>query len=159
MPEDAPRIRELANDRRIADRVVSFPHPYPEGMAEQWIATHRPKRETGEAFNFGIELCRSGELVGSISIEKIADGMGEVGYWLGVDWWGQGLMTEACRTLCRFGFEVLGLDALEAHHLQRNPASGRVLQKAGFVRLGTELRQVGEKKEAVVLYRCAAPGE
>ena len=55
-----------------------------------------------------------------------------MGVWIGVDWWGRGYATEASQTVLQFGFEVLSLNRIYAHHMLRNPASGRVLEKIGM---------------------------
>lgn len=68
-----------------------------------------------------------------------------IGQWLDR---GQGVMTEACRALRDFAFDSLALTRLRAMHLLRNPASGRVLRKSGFVRRGQEQRALkGGRKQ------------
>jgi RimJ/RimL family protein N-acetyltransferase len=59
-----------------------------------------------------------------------------MGVWIGVDWWGRGYATEASQTVLQFGFEVLSLNRIYAHHMLRNPASGRVLEKIGMKQEG-----------------------
>lgn len=80
--------------------------------------------------------------VGGISIGSINrhDETAETGYCLGRAFWGRGYMTEALRAVLRFAFEQAGLNRVEAAHSVRNPASGRVMQKAGMRHEGT-LRQ------------------
>ena len=56
----------------------------------------------------------------------------EVGYWIGKPFWGRGLATAALRLLLQFGFETLQLNRIEAGHFDYNPASGRVMEKAGM---------------------------
>jgi [ribosomal protein S5]-alanine N-acetyltransferase len=73
---------------------------------------------------------------------------------VGRDWWGQGYATEAARAVLRYGFEELKLNRIYAHHMTKNPASGRVLEKIGMQREGC-LRQMIRKwgvLEDVVLY-------
>ena len=74
-----------------------------------------------------------------------------LGYALGVDYWGQGYMTEAVRAVVGFGFSALGLDLISATCYPDNPASRRVLEKCGFVYEGTlrraELLYNGEIKD------------
>ena len=62
------------------------------------------------------------------------DRRAELGYWIGVPWWNRGYATEAGRALLDFGFGTLGLHRIMAHHMMRNPASGRVMQKLGMTR-------------------------
>ena len=78
----------------------------------------------------------------------------ELGFWIGRDWWGQGYAREAARAVLRFGFETLELNRISAHHLVRNPASGRVLLAIGMQREGVLRQRVRKwgKYEDVVLY-------
>src|SRR5262249_53345409 len=64
----------------------------------------------------------------------------EMGFWVGVEFWGKAYATEASAATLRFGFEQLNLNRIHAHHMVRNPASGRVLEKIGMKREGL-LRQ------------------
>jgi RimJ/RimL family protein N-acetyltransferase len=65
---------------------------------------------------------------------------GELGYWIGKSYWGAGYATEAAAAVIEHGFTTLGLNRIHAHHMRRNPASGRVLQKLGMLYEGS-LRQ------------------
>ena len=111
---------------------AQIPHPYPDGLAEKWIAGHPARWEKGNSACFAITRRDGGLLLGAISLVNIADGTAELGYWLGVDGWGHGYMTEACREILRFAAEDLRLRRVEARVLARNPASGRVLEKVGL---------------------------
>jgi [ribosomal protein S5]-alanine N-acetyltransferase len=83
---------------------------------------------------------------------------GEIGYWVGLPYWGQGYATEAARALVHFGFSRLGLHRVQARHLSRNPASGRVLQKLGMALEGTQRESVRswDRFEDVALYAVLA---
>ena len=56
----------------------------------------------------------------------------ELGYWLGVPYWGKGYATEASQEILRFGFETLKLRRIYASYVTENPTSGRVLEKIGM---------------------------
>lgn len=139
---DAPRVQQLAGDHKVADTTATIPHPYPDGAAEQWIAGHGETFEKGKGVTFAVTLAKGGELLGAISLLGISrdHGRAEIGYWMGVPYWGKGYCTEAATAVVTYGFETLGLHRIMAHHLTRNPASGRVLAKIGMVREGL-LRQ------------------
>jgi RimJ/RimL family protein N-acetyltransferase len=62
----------------------------------------------------------------------------EAGYWIGVPYWGQGLIPEAMHELIRHGFEDLGLPAIWIGHYDENPQSKRVADKLGFIYQHTE---------------------
>ncbi len=138
---DAPEVQELAGDREIADTTLNIPHPYEDGMAEQWIATHAGQFADGTNTVFAIVDRSSNKLAGAIGL-KIESGIrkAELGYWVGVPYWSMGYATEASEALLAYGFEQLGLNRIAAQHFTRNPASGRVMQKIGMTYEGT-LRQ------------------
>jgi RimJ/RimL family protein N-acetyltransferase len=143
--EDAPAVRRLAGAREIADTTLNIPHPYREGVAEQWIATHRPLFEQRDATIVAIEVTQSTELVGAIGLTLQAEhDRAELGYWIGVPHWGCGYATEAARALVGWGFHNLDLNRIYATHLLRNPQSGRVMEKVGMSREGV-LRQYVKK--------------
>ena len=138
---DAPDVQRLAGAWEIADTTLVIPHPYLDGMAEGWIAQQPVDWENRESVAFAITERKGGQLSGAIGLKlAMAHGTGEMGYWIGVPFWGRGYATEAAREVTRFGFEQLGLNRVHAHHFVRNPASGRVLQKAGLTYEG-RLRQ------------------
>lgn len=66
-------------------------------------------------------------------VKDVKDDEGEIGYWLGVDFWGRGIIPEAVRRLQKHAFEDLGLKDLWGRHFVFNTQSGRVLEKCGFV--------------------------
>lgn len=138
VPGDAARVQVLAGDFSIANTTAEIPHPYEDGMAEAWIATHEPRYAEGEEVTFAIVTKSDGQLVGAICLKLIpAAARGELGYWVGEPFWGQGYATEAAKAIIRFGFAHLGLNKISAIHMVRNPASGRVMQKAGMRHEGT----------------------
>lgn len=134
---DAGDVQRLAGNKAIADTTLNIPHPYEDGMAEAWIATHQPGLDAGELAAFAMTLKSGDALIGAISL-KIDMEMqsADMGYWVGEPFWGQGYCTEAARRVVEFGFNDLNLRRIHAMHLERNPASGRVLQKIGMTREG-----------------------
>jgi ribosomal-protein-alanine N-acetyltransferase len=130
--EDAPAVQRLAGAHEVADTTQNVPHPYLDGMAEAWIATHRDAWEQQERVTFAITSEVDG-LVGAIGLHlKLAHRRAELGYWIGRPFWNHGYATEAVRAVTKYGFEDLKLNRIHASHLTRNPASGRVLAKAGM---------------------------
>jgi ribosomal-protein-alanine N-acetyltransferase len=59
-----------------------------------------------------------------------------VAYYLAEKAWGKGYMTEILKRVIDFCFDELGLNRVEADHFARNPASGRVMEKAGMTKEG-----------------------
>ena len=147
-PSDAADVQRLAGDPAVADTTLHIPHPYPDGAAESWINTHQERWESGLGVICAITLRGAGELVGAINVLGVSkqNSHGEMGYWIGTPYWNQGYCTEAARALIRFSFDTLGLHRVFAHHLGRNPASGRVMAKAGMRYEGT-LREHTRKND------------
>lgn len=130
---DAPAVKRLAGAREVAAGTLLIPHPYPAGAAEQWISGHPASWQAGDSATLAIERREDGALVGAISLGLEPDhDRGEIGYWVGTPYWGQGYCTEAARALLQFAFETLGLNRIHAYHFSNNSASGRVLQKVGM---------------------------
>jgi ribosomal-protein-alanine N-acetyltransferase len=142
---DAPELQWLIGDRDIAFTTLNIPHPYEDGMAEEWIQARQEKFEKGENVQFAIVHRAQGCLIGGVglAIDKQNE-LAELGYWIGKPYWGQGYCTEAARAVLEYGFEVLGLNRVYANHFTRNPASGRVMQKIGMQHEG-HLRQAIKK--------------
>ena len=137
-PEDAADVQRLAGAREVAATTLHIPHPYGDGVAEAWIATHAERFAEGRVLTLAITLRDGGAVVGAIGLTfNRAHHNAEMGYWVGVPYWGRGYATEAAAALLRYGFDVLGLHRVHATHLTRNPASGRVMQKIGMRHEGT----------------------
>jgi RimJ/RimL family protein N-acetyltransferase len=133
---DVNAIATLVNDRRIAANTARIPHPYAIEDAEQFIAAVN-KRE-GEAC-FVITL--DGAPIGICSVDLREDGP-EIGYWLGVAYWGRGFATEAVRALIDHAFGDLEHETLISGARVNNPASRRVLEKCGFQWTGVQLSRI-----------------
>ncbi len=130
---DAPAVQAYAGERAIADTTLAIPHPYPDGAAAGWIATHPAAWEAKTGVTFAIVEGERGVLAGAIGLTMdVPHAAAELGYWIGVPYWNRGYATEAARAVVAFGFESLGLHRIQARHLTRNPPSGRVMQKTGM---------------------------
>jgi RimJ/RimL family protein N-acetyltransferase len=134
--EDVKAIALLANDRRIAVNTARVPHPYGVEDAEQFIAS--VNRQDGEAI-FAVTL--DGALIGACGIEPCEDNP-EIGYWLGVPYWGKGFATEAVRAVIDHAFGDLQYETLQSGARVSNPASRRVLEKCGFQWTGVRLTRI-----------------
>ncbi len=139
-PDDAADVARLAGEREIAATTAHIPHPYAIVDAESWIAGHQATWDDDAGVTFAVTLREGGALIGAISLRVERDHeRAELGYWIGVPWWGQGYGTEAARAVMAFGFDELGLNRVFARHMASNPASGRVMEKIGM-RFEGELR-------------------
>jgi RimJ/RimL family protein N-acetyltransferase len=157
---DAPAVQALAGVRAIADTTLHIPHPYPEGAAAVWIATHEAAWAAGTGVTYAMTERAGHALVGAIGLVIVPDhACAELGYWVGVSSWNRGYCTEAARALLELGFGALALHRIQSRHLTRNPASGRVMQKIGM-RLEGTLRDAVRKWdrfEDLDVYAILAP--
>ncbi len=133
---DVKPIAHLANDRRIAENTRRLPHPYSPDHAVDFVrgmATGR--RETV----FLIE--NKFVPVGMVGIDRRDPDAPELGYWLGVEYWGQGFGTEAARAIIDYYFEEFDAEHISAGARVANPASRNILEKCGFQWTGVELHR------------------
>ena len=134
---DASDVQRLAGDRDVASTTRNIEHPYEDGMAERWIRTCQEKSDAGELINFAIILHSGGSFLGAIELHPdIGARDAELGYWVGKPYWNQGYATEAVKAVVYHGLIELKMDRVYAAHFTRNPASGRVMQKAGMLHEG-----------------------
>lgn len=134
--DDATRVQELAGKKDIAKTTLNVPHPYPIEAAEQWIKTH-PEMIKNGMFPFGIVLKAEDILIGTMTI-RINDThkKGELAYWVGKEYWGNGYATEAAKEVVRYGFENLNLNRIWAKAMSKNPASSKVMMNVGMKKEG-----------------------
>ena len=129
--DDAESLARHANNRKIRLGVRDlFPHPYTIQDAHEFL-----QRTINEqpAMKFCIEI--EGTAVGGIGVhpgEDVHRHTATVGYWLDDEFWGRGIMTEALTVVTDFCFENFPLRRISAEVFANNPASARVLEKAGF---------------------------
>lgn len=141
-PDDAPALAAIADDRGIWINVRDrFPSPYTLEDARTWIAY--ASGEADPMSHPAIEV--GGGVAGGTGLEPLADVnrlTAEIGYFLGRAFWGRGIATATVRALAAYAFEVRGFERVEAPIFAWNPASGRVLEKAGFVLEGRFRRRM-----------------
>ena len=133
-PTDAARIVALVGDPQVSRGLARVPHPYSRddaeaflGAIEGWPAELRP---------LVVELPDEGA-VGMMGFQyEPGVPWAEVGYWFGRSYWGRGYATEALTAALAWAHDSWGRRAVLAGHFADNPASGRVLEKAGFLYTG-----------------------
>jgi diaminopimelate epimerase len=156
-PGDAAAIQRLADNPRVSANLLTMPSPYTIPDAHRFIAMNQRSVHSGAWVNWALTRRPAGgeeEFLGvlGLRLERNQD-RAEVGYWLGEAYWGQGLMPEAVRAVAGWAFANLGLNKLWAGRFAENPASGRVLEKAGFTLEGTlrgHLKRQGTYRDDVV---------
>ena len=104
---DAQVVQSLAGVRDIADTTMSIPHPYEDGMAEEWIGGRDLAFKDGKAITFAMVLCDDGSVIGAagLEIDRGCD-KAELGYWVGKPFWNRGYATEAAAALLAYGFDL-----------------------------------------------------
>ena len=131
--EDAADVQNLAGDYDVASTLPNMPHPYEDGMAEEWMRACSERFEKDEALNFAITLQKNKNFIGGIALRLNHENKeGELGYWIGKPYWNRGYMTEAVRAVVGYSFKVLKLNRIHAKYFTRNIASKRVMEKIGM---------------------------
>jgi [ribosomal protein S5]-alanine N-acetyltransferase len=134
--DNVPAVERMLSTPHVAEYTLSFPHPSPPGFAHDWISRHARWAERGIHLQWAIAL-RNDTPVGAIGIALRTDPHhGDIGYWIGPDYWNNGYATEATKAVIAYGFDTLGLPRIQASCFVGNDASARVLQKAGMVEEG-----------------------
>ena len=138
---DRAALVRYANNPKVAQHLRDrFPSPYTEHEADAWldyVQTHTPRTS--------FAIANEDTLIGGIGIELrkgVYRRSGEIGYWLGEPYWGRGIATLAVKTLTEWAFQELGLARVYAGVFESNPASARVLEKAGYVLEGRQRKSV-----------------
>ena len=150
-------MRYANNPNVAANLRERFPHPYTHEDAGEWLdAALRQDPET----NFVIATAE--ELIGTIGL-RLGDDVyrhsAEIGYWLGEPFWGRGIASRAVSTLVDWGFDNFSLLRVFAYVFGENPASMRVLEKAGFEREAVMRRAIvkGGRVMDQMLYARLSP--
>jgi RimJ/RimL family protein N-acetyltransferase len=127
--DDVPELLPLIGAREVAATTLRIAHPYTEEDARGFLElTKEPDK-----LWLAITLRSDARQIGGIGLRIDQQHKhAELGYWLGVPYWGKGYATEASRELLRCGFEDLGLHRIFATHFKHNPGSGRILKKIGM---------------------------
>jgi RimJ/RimL family protein N-acetyltransferase len=138
---DREALVRHANNRRVWLTLRDqFPHPYTHAEGDAWLAYVAKQQPIT---NFAIAV--GGDAAGGIGVAPQPDvhrRSAEVGYWLGEDFWNRGIMTDAVRAFTAYAFDAYDLIRIFAGVFSSNPASMRVLEKAGYTREGVLRRSV-----------------
>ena len=129
---DEESLVKYANNRRIWINLRdSFPHPYTPDDAKAWL-----RSATTQAPELKFAISSGDEAIGGIGLrlqEDVFRGSAEIGYWVGEPFWGKGIATRAVQAFTEFAFTNLNLVRVFGEVFEWNPASAKVLGKAGYV--------------------------
>ena len=138
---DAPALFKYASDPEVGPRAGWPPHKSVEESLEVIRSFFT------NDYTWAVELKETGEIIGCVgylpassSNLQIADDQCEVGYWIARPYWGRGICTEALQLVVDLCFEQRGFSVLWGSYFPSNPASGRVMEKCGFVDTGEETK-------------------
>lgn len=126
-----------ANDERVTRYLTWGPHgtvDVTKYIINDWCSSY----EKENFYSWAIEF--EGKLIGSIACVDTDENSehGEIGYCIGHDFWGKGIMTEAVNAVTDYLINKIGYNRLEIGHATKNPASGKVAQKCGYTYEGTK---------------------
>lgn len=143
---DAGAVTKLCNNYNIYKNTLYLPYPYQLKDALSWIEQHHNNLDANKLYEFAVTDKESRELYGAIALSNNQkSNNGEMAYWIGEEYWGNGYATEAGLAIVQFAFEEKKYHKVFARHFNSNPASGRVLQKLGMKKEGILIEHV--KKE------------
>jgi RimJ/RimL family protein N-acetyltransferase len=128
--EDAKSIAMLANDKVIAENTARIPYPYTSAHADAFIAATAAD-ERPQSFLAFAEIDGVCTLIGCVGF-GIADGVPDLGYWVGAPYRGQGFATELARAMVDYVFETTEAEKISVCSRVTNNASRRVIEKCGF---------------------------
>lgn len=133
--KDARQIACCVNYESLARNLARLPHPYTPSDALDWIAYAEKARQQGSEYAFVITHAEAG-VIGSVGFNRTRGDAWEIGYWVDKALQGKGVATEAAAALLAWGAREFGVSEFTAGHFKDNPASGRVLEKLGFQKVG-----------------------
>jgi ribosomal-protein-alanine N-acetyltransferase len=159
---DAGAVQRLAGEPRVARAASAIPHPYPDGEAERWIGTHAAGFATRREITFAVTLLNDGRLVGAMALIDLSErhARGELGYWIGVDYWNLGYCTEAAAAVIRYARDAIGITKIVARCALENYASARVMEKIGLKREGLLAKHALKhgRYDDILVYGLVLPG-
>lgn len=136
-PSDAAIVATLCNNYNIYKNTLYLPYPYRLNDALSWIERHNENFMTDKNYEFAVTDKETGELFGAIALSNNKRfNQGELAYWIGEQYWGNGYATEAAQSILQFAFEEKKLHKVFARYFSSNPASGKVMDKIGMKKEG-----------------------
>ncbi|WP_270524955.1 GNAT family N-acetyltransferase [Longibaculum muris] len=136
--DDQYDLAKILNNQKIMNHLRDgLPYPYTVEDAKEYISSMLQANQE-KMFAFAISVDE--HVIGSISVTRLDNihyCTGELGYYIGEDYWGKGYATSAVKQVCQYVFEHSDIIRIFAEPFAYNTASCRVLEKAGFIYEGT----------------------
>lgn len=129
--KDIDDVFEYASDSRVSQYLLWCPHKSRE-FTKKYLSFIDRKYKKAEFYDYAIEY--KGKMIGTCGFTSfsIENGCGEIGFVLNPSYWGMGIAKEAAELVIKYGFEVLGLNRIEARYMAENRQSGRVMEKCNM---------------------------
>lgn len=157
---DAEAITRLLDDPEMAKLLMVIPHPFVAFDARTLIRAAWRRLTTGRGFDLAVVLKESpDEPVGSVGLGLSEEGRrGDLGFWIGREYWRRGYATEAARRLMDFARDALGVTEFTATAAEDNAGSIEVLRKLGFTECDRGMKDVPStgKPRGVIHFACGA---
>ncbi len=131
---DAALMSVYTADKRVAEGTSPIPHPLPPGETEAFIERVLAPDRTEDVWVLDGSKSAYPKVMGVVGLNKMDRNQSEIGYWVAPAFWSTGLASEAVEAI--LAANPQGCDTIFAQVFQDNPASARVLTKAGFEYLG-----------------------
>ncbi|MEM4230597.1 MAG: GNAT family N-acetyltransferase [Candidatus Pacearchaeota archaeon] len=151
---DAKDIVRNANNLEVSKNLATLPYPYKLKDARGWIkkCSKKTKEKLRNDYTFAIELKSERKFIGAIGLHKIDkfQGTAEMGYWLGQNYWRQGIMYEAAKKVLDFAFRNLKLRRINISAFSANQASNCLIKKLGFKYEGMRRKNIRSKADGKI---------
>ncbi len=133
LPSDYRDMYEYSCNDRVTSYLLWHPHSDP-GQTRRYLEALQGSYRRGEFFDWALELRDSGKMIGTCGYTELfpEHGRAEVGYVLNPAYWGHGYAPEAVMAAAQFAFVELEMNRLEAHFIEGNVRSLRVMEKCGM---------------------------
>ena len=157
---DAENCYKHCNNYNIYKSTLYLPYPYPIESALSWIPTHKENFDNDVSYEFAITDKATGEFFGAIGLSNNKNHKnGELGYWIGEEFWNKGYGTEAVKAVIEFAFSEKKLHKVMGKYFASNSASGKVMEKAGMSYEGTLVDHIIKEDnfETLVYYGIINP--
>ncbi|MDV2685560.1 GNAT family N-acetyltransferase [Alkalihalophilus lindianensis] len=127
---DAPEVTKLCNNYNLYKNTLYLPYPYSIEDALSWMKNHLDHFNENKSYEFAITDKVTGKLLGAIALTNNQRfNHGEMAYWIGQEYWGNGYATEAAKGILQFAFVEKNYNKVFARYFNSNSASGKVIEK------------------------------
>jgi [ribosomal protein S5]-alanine N-acetyltransferase len=145
---DADGLYRYIRDKEITRYTIAIPSPYRRSDMTKFLKLTVKEMKAGSHYLFVIRRFDSPEAMGALGVMVNRHlPYAELGYWLGREFWNQGIMTQAVKAALGFAFDTLKLHRVQVAHLDGNEGSRRVIEKCWFRREGIDREAILRDKK------------